>query len=968
MKRISLILILSAVLAVASTGEVPRTLSYQGVLRDSGGDLVEDGSYSIRFLIYDDESGGALLWSETQNLPVADGLFNAVLGSDTLLGLDFDETYWLGISVNGGAEMTPRTILTSTPYTFRAIVADSVVGGGGAADSDWMIAGNDMYSGVTGNVGIGVTSPSRKLEVAGAAAVGSGLYGRGSGIGLRTSTGGYGIWVRSGGQVGLCGQSHWGGMMPDLWGPDVHVNTGVDTAYVWLGGTLATAGEMPARLDFVGQPAGYATPTAFAGISAIIGPTGGVARGHLVFHTATGSMPTPYAERMRLTDTGRLGIGLTNPAEKLDVDGAVRLSTTTSTNPGTIRWTGTDFEGYTGLGWYSLTALGDGDWNISGDDMYSNVSGYVGIGTSSPSDLLEIAGASGDGLTLSGVPGGDAPLITIDNPDNGSPSVLTAGDGSAFNVEYPAATRLLSLDTSGNLGVGTDTPEEKLQVIGRINSKSSGGESTALEMWGNANAGVIDVLNPAAGNGLYLRTGGSNGVFISDAQNVGIGGADATYRLNILSSGGNNAKIRLEGDSDDDPSINFQDDSSQRAVVGWDASDVVLKLKAETGMGGSTGINVEPGGYVGIGTVTPDYDLHVEGDIYASGNIYGTVTSQNDGDWTVLGPFIYPTSALFVGIGIPNPTAALSAVGIVRATYSTDEYDYVEMSHDGDDGYINWHGAGDLHFRYDGDTLATLTQNGELGIGTSTPAYHLTVSGQAGFDDFLFHNDDDDTHIRFDTDKVGLFAGGLNLVEADAFNAEAVVNEDGGEIDFRVESQFNTHALYLRGGDGYVGIGTSNPQTELDVVGTTRTDVLEVNGGSDLAEPFTISGEDVIQPGAVVVIDDKNPGSLCLSDIPYDKRVAGIVSGAGGIKTGLTLKQVGMFDSGRNVALTGRVMCLADASFAPIEPGDRLTTSTVPGHAMKVTDNGKAPGSVIGKAMTPLKEGRGLVLVLVQPQ
>ena len=68
------------------------------------------------------------------------------------------------------------------------------------------------------------------------------------------------------------------------------------------------------------------------------------------------------------------------------------------------------------------------------------------------------------------------------------------------------------------------------------------------------------------------------------------------------------------------------------------------------------------------------------------------------------------------------------------------------------------------------------------------------------------------------------------------------------------------------------------------------------------------------------------------------------------------------------IALTGRVWCWCDASNRAIEPGDRLTTSATPGYAMKVTDNQRAIGAVIGKAMTPLADGRGLVLVLVQPQ
>jgi hypothetical protein len=73
-------------------------------------------------------------------------------------------------------------------------------------------------------------------------------------------------------------------------------------------------------------------------------------------------------------------------------------------------------------------------------------------------------------------------------------------------------------------------------------------------------------------------------------------------------------------------------------------------------------------------------------------------------------------------------------------------------------------------------------------------------------------------------------------------------------------------------------------------------------------------------------------------------------------------------DGSHPVALTGRVYVYADASQGAIEPGDLLTSSEVPGHAMKVINYDKAHGATIGKAMTSLKEGRGLVLVLVTLQ
>ena len=142
---------------------------------------------------------------------------------------------------------------------------------------------------------------------------------------------------------------------------------------------------------------------------------------------------------------------------------------------------------------------------------------------------------------------------------------------------------------------------------------------------------------------------------------------------------------------------------------------------------------------------------------------------------------------------------------------------------------------------------------------------------------------------------------------------------------------------------------------------------LTIRGGCDLAEPFEMSNQE-IPKGAVVVIDDANAGRLKISDRAYDQRVAGIVSGANGINPGISLHQDGALEGGQNVALSGRVYVLADAASGPIRAGDLLTTSATPGHAMKVGDHGKAQGAILGKAMSSLKEGKGLVLVLVTLQ
>lgn len=143
---------------------------------------------------------------------------------------------------------------------------------------------------------------------------------------------------------------------------------------------------------------------------------------------------------------------------------------------------------------------------------------------------------------------------------------------------------------------------------------------------------------------------------------------------------------------------------------------------------------------------------------------------------------------------------------------------------------------------------------------------------------------------------------------------------------------------------------------------------VRITGGSDLAEWFVVTDAKEVAPGSVLVLDTANPGQLTISQRPYDTLVVGIASGAGGVRPGLTLHQEGVLEGDTAVSVAGRVYVLAEAHSAPILPGDLLTTSALPGHAMRAADRDLAYGAVIGKALTGLDSGTGLVLVLVNLQ
>jgi len=140
--------------------------------------------------------------------------------------------------------------------------------------------------------------------------------------------------------------------------------------------------------------------------------------------------------------------------------------------------------------------------------------------------------------------------------------------------------------------------------------------------------------------------------------------------------------------------------------------------------------------------------------------------------------------------------------------------------------------------------------------------------------------------------------------------------------------------------------------------------------GSDFAERFDLSeASSVSQPGMVVSIDREHPGELRVSDEPYDQLVAGVISGAGGVNTGMLMGQEGTkADGDTPVAIAGRVYAFVDASKTPINVGDLLTTSKTPGHLMKVKKRKKAIGAIVGKALESLSDGTGLILILLNGQ
>src|SRR5262245_37966426 len=175
-------------------------------------------------------------------------------------------------------------------------------------------------------------------------------------------------------------------------------------------------------------------------------------------------------------------------------------------------------------------------------------------------------------------------------------------------------------------------------------------------------------------------------------------------------------------------------------------------------------------------------------------------------------------------------------------------------------------------------------------------------------------------------------------------------------------------------GSGVVGIAKGNGAGIYGkggrVAGFFEGDV-EVTGdirltNADCSEDFNIGMNAPVEPGTVMVVGDE--GALFPSRHAYDKRVAGVVSGAGDYKPGIVLDKQQSKGSRQPIALLGKVYCKVTAEYGAIEIGDLLSTSPVAGRAMKASDPAKAFGSVIGKALRPIKEGYGLIPILIALQ
>jgi hypothetical protein len=248
-----------------------------------------------------------------------------------------------------------------------------------------------------------------------------------------------------------------------------------------------------------------------------------------------------------------------------------------------------------------------------------------------------------------------------------------------------------------------------------------------------------------------------------------------------------------------------------------------------------------------------------------------------------------------------------------------------------------WAGAG---------RTVTLDTNGNVGIGTAAPGAKLDVAGEV--------------QIQTDSNPVHFTSVWRGWPSVAPNHAE-------------ISNETNLYKTLMIVGNSSAGMGRRvSVWDRLEVNGMLAVSGdVEVTGdirltNADCAEDFNIGTELSVEPGTVMVLGED--GALYPCQKAGDKRVVGVVSGAGDYKPGIVLDKQESTRNRQPIALLGKVFCKVDAQDGAIEVGDLLTTSSTQGHAMKCVDPAKASGAVIGKALHPLKEGLGLIPVLIALQ
>jgi hypothetical protein len=508
-----------------------------------------------------------------------------------------------------------------------------------------------------------------------------------------------------------------------------------------------------------------------------------------------------------------------------------------------------------------------------------------------------------------------------------SANLGTIGGGAANAVSALAGS------IGGGLANYIQANAENAWIGGGINNGIRTGATNSVIAGGNLNEVGIGSRHAVIGGG-YAHNIGTNSSYDTIGggydNNIGDGAPYATVVGGIYNSIGENGYYSMVGGGRENK---IAEDSWAATIAGGYLNDV--RTNADYGAIGG-GYNNNIGNTAAYATIAGgEYnDIGTNADYAAIGGGYDNNVGANAAYATIPGG--RSNQATNYAFAAGNRAKANHTGAFVWADSSAADF----ASTTNDQFLVR--ATGGVQFSTD----AAISSDSPKGISLSAQDRPLITRG---WDPFSASAPDGKAGLG----RWGLFMEPFNLV---AGIPDADVDERAFAVWAYRTNGTHKPLFWVRNSDGYAWFSNN-----------VSVATLTIRGGADLAEPFAISSADV-PAGGLVVIDSAQPGRLRLSSQSYDRKVAGIVSGANGIQPGISMVQESALEAGRNVALSGRVYALVDASAAPVEPGDLLTTSDTPGHAMKVTDHARAQGAIVGKAMGRLAQGKGLVLVLVSLQ
>jgi len=1009
--RVCCIAFAGAFCACPALAQTDPVFSYQGQLKEAGVP-VTDLVY-LEFTLWDAlENGnqiGEPFWT-SDGVDVVNGLFTVEVDAMAFGPMAFTGApRWLQIVVTDWnyfdrVELSPRQPITPAPYALYAYDTP----GGGTNGSVWSVSGTDIYYN-DGYVGIGEEYPWAPLTVIGAEDM-EAVVVENWATGTTAILGGMTAAVE--GNAGLGGDAN-SGVTGGTFSPD---GAGVYGANYSFGPGICAGvwGYTPNPNGYAGYFDGRAYFTDEVGIGRI--PT-----------TKLDVAGTVRMDGFQLTDTPLRGYVLTaddSGEGTWQPPGGGGDSLWTADDQGINYQSGHVGIGASSTGVASLFVYGTGTQAISGrnaatsgvthgvqgradstsgrgvygwaSSAFGQATGVLGE-TSSPDGYgvwgyNDDDGTSGDAIGVYGFsnsPSGTGVKGHTYAPDGYGVYGLNEGDtGNAIGV-YGATSAAGGFGGyfvgrgyfSDSVGIGTAATTSPLTVAGTIESITGGFMFPDGSVQTTAATGGGDSLWQTYGTEIYY-----------DADNVGVGVDDPQSTLHV--AGGNWDVSTTEGDFKIGGSVYrlkmgvatsglgaghcriFAGGPSSKLTLGANGTDMLTVTGTDVDVAGKakmTGFQLTSSpvsGYVLTSDISGNgtwqlgggggsFDLPLDRSVAYNGNAFKITNSGTTYATTAIAGIIDSSDSADAS------AAYFSAQGSGMAIKAASDFDTtIYASNSGSGKAIEGRTSGT------GGGYFASTMNGGYGVkgvssstGTSSEnrGGWFTASGTLGIGVDV---EGQRYGVRSTTPTSSGCAVRAEATGSDSTGLHALSPNDGllaegGRYAGRFFGKVAVHPY--GGGDELFAVNND---------GTTQVDVLQIMGGADLSERFDINADDVkAEPGMVVCIDARNPGELVVSEKAYDRTVAGIISGAGGIKTGMMMGQKEtVADGAYPVALTGRVYVWADAASGPIQPGDMLTTSNVPGHAMKVTDYGKAHGATLGKAMTSLTYGRGLVLVLVSLQ